>query len=78
MSLLQVEPDRNVHPVDIIEHIASINDWTFERQDADEAILGHRAARLAARLTGWRIDIRSDEAPAEPAVTEAPTAPGEA
>jgi N utilization substance protein A len=27
-------------------------------------------ARLAARLTGWRIDIRSDEAPAVPAVTE--------
>jgi N utilization substance protein A len=25
-------------------------------------------ARLAARLTGWRIDIRSDEAPAEPPV----------
>ena len=24
-------------------------------------------ARLAARLTGWRIDIRSDEAPAAPA-----------
>jgi transcription termination/antitermination protein NusA len=24
-------------------------------------------ARLAARLTGWRIDIRSDAAPAEPA-----------
>jgi len=28
-------------------------------------------ARLAARLTGWRIDIRSDEVPAEPAVVEA-------
>jgi N utilization substance protein A len=25
-------------------------------------------ARLAARLTGWRIDIRSDEAPAEPVI----------
>ncbi len=25
-------------------------------------------ARLAARLTGWRIDIRSDEAPTETAV----------
>jgi N utilization substance protein A len=25
-------------------------------------------ARLAARLTGWRIDIRSDAAAAEPAV----------
>ncbi len=30
-------------------------------------------ARLAARLTGWRIDIRSDEAPAE----RAPAGPGE-
>ena len=30
-------------------------------------------ARLAARLTGWRIDIRSDEAPAEP---PAPPEPG--
>ncbi|HYO41063.1 MAG TPA: transcription termination factor NusA [Nocardioidaceae bacterium] len=29
-------------------------------------------ARLAARLTGWRIDIRSDEAPSEPAVPVAP------
>jgi transcription termination/antitermination protein NusA len=28
-------------------------------------------ARLAARLTGWRIDIRSDEAPAEPVVQAA-------
>lgn len=27
---------RSVHPVDIVEHIASINDWNFERQDADE------------------------------------------
>jgi transcription termination/antitermination protein NusA len=33
-------------------------------------------ARLAARLTGWRIDIRSDEAPAEPAIAPAvPVAP---
>ncbi len=30
-------------------------------------------ARLAARLTGWRIDIRSDEAPDEP---DAPGSPG--
>jgi N utilization substance protein A len=28
-------------------------------------------ARLAARLTGWRIDIRSDEAPEETAVQSA-------
>jgi N utilization substance protein A len=32
-------------------------------------------ARLAARLTGWRIDIRSDEAPVEPVVPVAPPLP---
>ena len=32
-------------------------------------------ARLAARLTGWRIDIRSDEAPAAKVETAAPSAP---
>ena len=32
-------------------------------------------ARLAARLTGWRIDIRSDEAPREPVTTQAPPGP---
>lgn len=42
--LLEFEPDRVVHPVDIIEHIASINDWTFERQDADEISISVRGA----------------------------------
>ena len=28
-------------------------------------------ARLAAKLTGWRIDIRSDQAPARAAAPEA-------
>lgn len=36
MSLLELELDRNIHPVDIIEHIAAISDWSFEREDADE------------------------------------------
>ncbi|NOZ31727.1 MAG: hypothetical protein GXP01_01345 [Alphaproteobacteria bacterium] len=36
MTLLQLEIERFAHPVDIIEHIAAINDWSFERQDADE------------------------------------------
>lgn len=40
--LLSTEPDRTVHPVDIIEHIASINDWMFERQDADEISISVR------------------------------------
>ncbi len=33
-------------------------------------------ARLAARLTGWRIDIRSDEAPDQPAARSGPGARG--
>ena len=36
MALLEFEPDNTLHPVDIIEHIAAINDWSFERQDTDE------------------------------------------
>ncbi|SFZ81373.1 hypothetical protein SAMN02983003_0463 [Devosia enhydra] len=42
MSLLEFEPDRLVHPVDIIEHIAAINDWSFERQDDDEISISVR------------------------------------
>jgi len=40
--LLQSEPDRTMHPVDIIEHIASINDWAFERSAADEISISVR------------------------------------
>ena len=43
MSLLtEIEPELEIHPVDIIEHIASIHDWTFERQDADEISISVR------------------------------------
>jgi hypothetical protein len=42
MSLLQVELDRTIHPVDIIEQIAAINDWTFDRQEADEISISVR------------------------------------
>lgn len=42
MALLEFEPDRLVHPVDIIEHIAAINDWSFERQDDDEISISVR------------------------------------
>ncbi len=40
--LLDIEPDRTVHPVDLIEHIAAINDWAFERQNADEISISVR------------------------------------
>lgn len=40
--LLELEPEGTLHPVDIIEHIASFNDWSFERQDADEISISVR------------------------------------
>ncbi len=40
--MLHSEPDRCMHPVDIIEHIAAINDWAFERQEADEISISVR------------------------------------
>jgi hypothetical protein len=42
--LHQIEPDRAAHPVDIVEQIASINDWSFERQDDDEISISVRGA----------------------------------
>ena len=31
MSLLEIEPERDIHPVDMVEQVASVNDWAFER-----------------------------------------------
>ena len=60
MSLLQVEADRSVHPVDIIEHIAAINDWTFERQDADEISISVRGNWSDYHVSfNWMEDLES-------------------
>ncbi len=36
MSLIDFEPERQSNPVDTIEQIAALNDWSFERSGADE------------------------------------------
>ncbi|HRJ68458.1 MAG TPA: YbjN domain-containing protein [Beijerinckiaceae bacterium] len=36
MSLTDVAQDRNEHPVDMVERVASLNQWAFERSDEDE------------------------------------------
>lgn len=36
MRLVETEPDRDVNPVDMIEQVASFNDWAFERSGDDE------------------------------------------
>ena len=36
MELLELEFSREIHPVDVIEQVASNNDWSFERAGDDE------------------------------------------
>ena len=36
MSLLEIEIARDLHPVDVIEHVAHANEWAFERTGEDE------------------------------------------
>jgi hypothetical protein len=36
MSLIDIEQERHSHPVDVIEQIAALNDWSFERAGDDE------------------------------------------
>ncbi len=36
MDLAEIEIARGAHPVDVIEHVATSNDWSFERNGDDE------------------------------------------
>ncbi|MBX3530378.1 MAG: YbjN domain-containing protein [Rhizobiaceae bacterium] len=36
MDLIEIETTRDLHPVDVIEHVAQSNDWAFERTGDDE------------------------------------------
>jgi hypothetical protein len=36
MSLIDLAQERQSHPVDVIEQIAALNDWSFERAGDDE------------------------------------------
>ena len=36
MSLTQIQEDRAEHPVDVVERMAALNEWSFDRDDDDE------------------------------------------
>ena len=36
MSMIETESRRTAHPVDVVEHMASLNQWSFDREDDDE------------------------------------------
>ena len=60
MSLIQLEPERTLHPVDIIEQISAINDWQFERQDEDEISISVRGQWSDYHVSfNWMEDLES-------------------
>jgi hypothetical protein len=42
MSLMELELERPTNPVDVIEHVAALEDWTFERAGDDEITISAR------------------------------------
>jgi hypothetical protein len=36
MSITETESRRTANPVDVVEHMASLNHWSFDREDDDE------------------------------------------
>ncbi len=36
LNLIELETSRDLHPVDVIEHVAQTHDWAFERTGDDE------------------------------------------
>ena len=43
MSLMEMEYERELNPVDMIEFVAANNDWSFERSGEDEIAIERRA-----------------------------------
>ena len=36
MNQIQIDPDRSEHPLDVVERLASLKDWIFDRAETDE------------------------------------------
>jgi hypothetical protein len=52
MELLELDIARELHPVDVIEHVANTNDWAFERTADDEI-----AISVAGAWTDYHVSI---------------------
>ena len=60
MSTTQMNYDHFANPVDMVEHIATIHDWTFERSTPDELTLSVCGAWCDYHLSlTWRDDLEA-------------------
>ncbi|ABS67788.1 MULTISPECIES: type III secretion system chaperone family protein [Xanthobacter] len=53
MSLIDIEADAPANPVDLVEQLAALNDWSFERSDEDEITLS-----LTSRWTDCHVSFQ--------------------
>lgn len=52
MSLIEIESERHANPVDVIEHIAALEDWAFERSGDDEITIS-----VAGRWSDYHVSF---------------------
>ena len=53
MSLIDIEAEAPANPVDLVEQLAALNDWSFERSDEDEITLS-----LTSRWTDCHVSFQ--------------------
>ena len=52
--------ERNSHPVDVVEHLASLHDWMFERSTDDEINISVRGSWCDYHVSfNWRDDVEA-------------------
>jgi hypothetical protein len=52
MSFIEIAEQRRINPVDVVEHLAAINDWSFDRAADDEI-----AISIAGRWTDYHLSF---------------------
>ncbi|MBN8921292.1 MAG: YbjN domain-containing protein, partial [Rhizobiales bacterium] len=52
MSLIDVLDERQTNPVDVVEHLAAIKEWSFDRAGADEI-----AISISGRWTDYHVSF---------------------
>ena len=60
MATIQANYDHFTNPVDMVEHIATIHDWTFERSAPDELTLSVSGSWCDYHMSlTWRDDLEA-------------------
>ena len=60
MPPASIEPDRLENPVDVVENLASLNEWSFDRDDEDEISITVEGAWASYHIAfTWLVEMES-------------------